>query len=137
MTRTASRSASPARTVVNRMFEAFSAKDLQGALETVTDDTLWIHHGSQKLRALRFEGKSGVEKFFLGSFAAKFDYFRPLSFIEEGDTVIVIGEESFAMDGVGKAINRWVQVYSIEGGLIAGMEEFATSAGAEDYAVVK
>jgi ketosteroid isomerase-like protein len=126
------------RTVVDRMFAAFHAKDLAGALATVSDDTLWIHHGSQKMPSVRFEGKGGAEKFFATSFhAMKIDYFRPLIFIAEGDKVVVIGEESFDMEGVdGKLINRWVQVYTVTDQLISQMEEFATSADAAAYAVI-
>lgn len=127
-----------ARAVVDRMFLAFDAKDLAAALETVSDDTVWIHHGSQKMPSVRFEGKSGAEKFFQTSFTAmKIDYFRPLSFIEQGDKVVVLGEESYVMDGIeGKLTNKWVQIYTVKNGLIARMEEFATSADAAAYMVV-
>lgn len=127
-----------ARDVVDRMFVAFNAKDLDGALATVSEDTLWIHHGSQKMQSLRFVGKSGASKFFQTSFhAMKIDYFRPLSFIEQGDTVAVLGEESFEMEGIeGKLTNKWVQVYTVVDGLITRMEEFATSADETSYMVV-
>jgi ketosteroid isomerase-like protein len=120
------------------MFKAFNAKDLAGALATVSEDTLWIHHGSQKMPSVRFEGKSGAEKFFGTSFSAMtIDYFRPLNFIEAKDTVVVIGEESYVMDGIeGKLTNKWVQIYTIKDGLITKMEEFATSADADAYLVV-
>lgn len=130
---------SPARAIVDAMFTAFNAKDLDAALATVTEDTLWIHHGSQKMPSVRFEGKSGAEKFFQTSFhAMKIDYFRPLHFIEESDQIVVIGEESYVMDGIdGKLTNKWVQIYTIRDGLIAKMEEFATSADAAAYMTVK
>ncbi|NPD17648.1 nuclear transport factor 2 family protein [Xinfangfangia sp. D13-10-4-6] len=128
----------PVRAVIDRMFTAFNAKDLPGALATVSDDTLWIHHGSQKMPSVRFEGKSGAEKFFGTSFSAmKIDYFRPLTFIEQGDKVVVLGEESYVMDGIeGKLSNKWVQVYTVANGLITKMEEFATSADPASYLVV-
>lgn len=127
------------RTVVDRMFAAFNAKDLGGALATVSDDTIWIHHGSQKMPSVRFEGKGGAEKFFATSFnAMKIDYFRPLTFIEQGDKVVVLGEESYVMDGIdGKLSNKWVQVYTVTAGLIDKMEEFATSAEPGTYMVVR
>ena len=127
------------RSVVDRMFTAFTAKDLAGALATVSDDTLWIHHGSQKMPSVRFEGKSGAEKFFGTSFTAmKIDYFRPLTFIEEGDKVVVLGEESYEMAGIeGQLSNKWVQVYTVADGAITRMEEFATSADPASYMVVR
>lgn len=127
------------RAVVDRMFAAFNAKDLPAALATVSEDTLWIHHGSQRMPSVRFEGKSGAEKFFGTSFTAmEIDYFRPLTFIEEGDKVVVLGEESYVMAGIeGKLSNKWVQVYTVTNGLISKMEEFATSAEPAAYMVVK
>lgn len=126
------------RVVVDRMFDAFNAKDLAAAIATVSDDTLWIHHGTQKMPSVRFDGKSGAEKFFATSFnAMKIDYFRPLTFIEQGDKVVVLGEESYEMDGIeGKLSNKWVQVYTVSNGLITKMEEFATSADPATYMVV-
>ncbi len=127
------------RAVIDAMFRAFNAKDLAAAIATVSEDTLWIHHGSQKMPSVRFEGKSGAEKFFATSFSAmKIDYFRPLSFITEGDNVVVLGEESYEMDGIeGKLSNKWVQVYTVTDGLISRMEEFATSADPASYLIVR
>lgn len=129
----------PARHVVNRMFEAFNAKNLDAALATVSEDTLWIHHGSQKMMSVRFEGKAGARQFFNTSFdTMQIDYFRPLQFIEQGDKVVVLGEERFTMAGIdGVLNNQWVQVYTVEQGLITRMEEFATSALPDSYLVVR
>lgn len=130
---------SPARAVVDRMFAAFAAKNLNAAVATVTDDSVWTHHGSQKMQSVRFTGRSGVEKFFHTSFnAMRLHYFRPLTFIEDGNRIAVLGEESFDMDGVdGTLTNQWVQVYTIRDGLIAAMDEYATSAAAADYLDVR
>lgn len=127
------------RETVDLMFAAFNAKDLEAALETVSEDTLWIHHGSQKMPSVRFEGKSGAGKFFATSFhAMTIDYFRPLSFIEDGERVVVLGEESYVMEGIdGKLTNKWVQIYTVTEGLIRRMEEFATSAETGAYMVVR
>lgn len=127
------------RAVIDAMFRAFNAKDLAAAIATVSEDTLWIHHGSQKMPSVRFEGKSGAEKFFATSFSAmKIDYFRPLSFISQGDSVVVLGEESYEMDGIeGKLSNKWVQLYTVTDGLISRMEEFATSADPASYLIVR
>ena len=130
---------SQARAVVDAMFTAFSEKDLNAALATVAEDTLWIHHGSQKMPSVRFEGKSGATKFFQTSFhAMKIDYFRPLHFIEQGDQIVVIGEESYLMEGIGGQLNnKWVQIYTTRDGLITRMEEFATSAEGPAYLTVR
>lgn len=127
----------PARAIVETMFRAFNDQDLAAAQATVSEDTLWIHHGSQKMPSLRFEGKSGTEQFFHTAFTSiAFDYFRPLTYIEEGDTVVVVGEESFTREGEDKVSNKWVQIYTVQSGLIAKMEEFATSAATADYITI-
>lgn len=127
-----------ARKIIDQMFSAFHARNLEDALATVSEDTLWIHHGSQKMMSVRFEGRNGARQFFSTSFEAmKIDYFRPLRFIEEGNTVVVIGEEKFTMQGIdGTLSNQWVQVYTVENGLITKMEEFATSALPDAYLIV-
>jgi ketosteroid isomerase-like protein len=128
----------PARHVVETMFAAFSQKDLALAVSTVSDDTLWIHHGTQKLPSVRFVGKAGVRQFFETNFSAmQVDYFRVKQLLEDGDTVVALGEEQFTMDGMpGAMAQRWVQVYTVRNGLITRMEEFATSAAEADYRVV-
>lgn len=130
---------SPTRAVVDRMFAAFAAKDLDAAVATVTEDSVWTHHGSQKMQSVRFTGRSGVSQFFHTSFnAMSVHYFRPLTFIEDGDTIAVTGEESFDMQGVdGTLTNRWVQIYTLRDGLIARMDEYATSAADTDYIHVR
>jgi ketosteroid isomerase-like protein len=130
--------ATQARKIIDQMFSAFQARNLEDALATVSEDTLWVHHGSQKMMSVRFEGKSGASSFFKTSFdTMKIEYFRPLRFIEEGNTVVVLGEEKFTMDGIeGTLINQWVQVYTVENGLITKMEEFATSTLPDAYLVI-
>ena len=49
---------------LDKMYQAFGQQNVEGAVATVSDDTVWIHHGTQKLPSLRFEGKSGVTQFF-------------------------------------------------------------------------
>lgn len=127
------------KVVVDRMYAAFAKQDLQAALATITDDSIWIHHGSQRLPSLRFEGRSGVEKFFHTNFSTiQMEYFRVLKTIQDGNIVTVFGEEKFTMPGQDSpSAQKWVQVYTIKDGLIASMEEYATSAADTDYQVIK
>jgi ketosteroid isomerase-like protein len=128
----------PERRAVEAMFTAFRNHDLQGALRTVSDDTVWIHHGTQKLPSLRFVHKKGVEQFFAINFASmKMEYFRVNRFLQDGNTVAAFGEEKFTMEGQeGAMAQKWVQVYTVDNGLITRMEEFATSVDDADYRVV-
>lgn len=125
--------------VVNKMFQAFSAKDLEAAVATVSEDTVWTHHGSQKLPSLHFKGRSGVRKFFATNFNTMHaEYFRVLKTIQSGNLVVAFGEENFLIDGRdGNFAQKWVQVYTVVNGLITRMEEFATSAEEPEYIVVE
>lgn len=124
--------------VVQKMFAAFKAQDLEEAVGTVSADTVWVHHGTQKLPSLRFVGKPGVRQFFEISFSTmQVEYFRPLTFVQEGSTVVVTGEERFTMPGSEDGLaQKWVQIYTVREGLITRMEEFATSAAERDYQVI-
>ncbi|OTG94976.1 nuclear transport factor 2 family protein [Acinetobacter sp. ANC 3832] len=127
------------KTIVDKMFLAFSAQNLDAAVATVSDDTVWIHHGTQKLPSLRFEGKSGVREFFNTNFTTMHaEYFDILKTIQQDDTVVVLGQEKFFIDGQeGYAAQKWVQVYTVKDGLITRMEEFATSREDSEYIIVK
>lgn len=124
--------------VVEKMFAAFAAKDVVQAVGTVSDDTLWIHHGTSKLPPMRFVGKSGVQKFFETNFhSMQMEYFRVQQILHQGKLVIALGEEKFTMTGRdGAMAQKWVQVYNVENGLITRMDEFATSAEIEEYGIV-
>ncbi len=129
----------PEKAVVQKMFDAFSKQDLEGAVATVTPDSVWIHHGTTKLPAIRFEGKDNVRQFFHVNFTTmKTEYFRVKKLLQDGNTVIAFGEEKFTTTGKeGHMAQQWVQVYTIKDGLIATMDEYATSFEAPEYIVVK
>ena len=126
----------PEKEVVDRMFAAFYERDLDAAVSTVSDDTMWIHHGTQKLPSLRFVGKNGVRQFFETSFTAMtVEYFRIGRTIQEGNVVVVFGNEKFTIEA-GVMTQKWVQVYTVADGLITQMEEFATSVSDAEYGVI-
>ena len=126
------------KALLQRMFEAFAAQDVEGAASTVTDDSVWIHHGTQKLGSVRFEGKDAVRQFFEINFTTMVvEYFEVMRMVQEGDIVAVFGREKFTMAGSEAPLQQeWVQVYTIRDGLISRMEEFATSAVEGDYTVL-
>lgn len=125
--------------VIDRMYAAFYAQNLEDAVATVSEDVVWIHHGSQKLPSQQFEGKSGVSKFFNFFFTSmKAEYFRIMTTIQQDSTVVVTGEEKFFMEGNPEPLaQKWVQIYTVKNGLITRLEEFATSVDPASYQVVK
>ncbi|HUH27255.1 nuclear transport factor 2 family protein [Gelidibacter sp.] len=119
----------PARTVVDNMFSAFSSGDIEKFVATVSDDTVWIYHGTQLIPAGVFEKKEGVRTFFTNILErTEIINFEPQQFIVEGNTVVVLGKEHQRVKRSGRELKqKWVQIYTVENGLITRMEEFATS----------
>ncbi len=111
------------------MFTAFGKGDVDAFVATVSDDTVWVYHGTQVIPKGRYEGKEGVRKFFQGIMqGSEILQFEPREFIVEGNKVAVLGHEHQRVRRSGKELKQqWVQVYTVANGLISRMEEFATS----------
>ena len=117
------------KNTVGQMFEAFRKGDNEGVVDTVSEDSLWVYHGTQVIPPSSFEGKDGVRKFFTrilkGTEVLKFETDE---FIIEGNKVVVLGNEHQRVRKSGKELKqKWVQIYTVENNLITKMEEFATS----------
>ena len=115
--------------VVDNMFAAFAKGDIDSILETVTEDTVWIYHGTQVIPKAEYHGKEGARKFFAGILnGTEVLKFEPEKFIIQDNMVVILGNEHQKIKKSGKELKqKWVQVYTIENNLIARMEEFATS----------
>ena len=118
-----------AKIVVEKMFEAFTLENVDKILETVSEDTIWIYHGTQIIPKGEYKGKEGVRKFFAGILnGTEIIKFQPEQYIIEGNRVVVLGNEHQKVKRSGKELKqKWVQVYTVENDLITRMEEFATS----------
>lgn len=118
-----------ARTVVENMFEAFSSGDVEKFVATVSNDTVWVYHGTQIIPKGTFEGKEGVRKFFNNILdRTEILAFEPHQYIVEENTVVVLGQEHQKVKRSGRELKqKWVQIYTVENDLITRMEEFATS----------
>lgn len=117
------------KSVVEKMFTAFSAGDVEKFLETVSDDTVWIYHGTQVIPKGTYEGVEGARKFITGILDnTEIINFEPLEYISEGDKVVVLAREHQKTKRSGKELKQqWVQVYTVKNDLITRMEEFASS----------
>jgi len=118
-----------AKQTVNKMFEAFASGNVDKILETVSDDTVWIYHGTQVIPKGEYSGKDGARRFFEGILnGTEIIKFEPEQFIAEENMVVVLGNEHQKVKRSGRELKqKWVQVYTIENNLIARMEEFAAS----------
>ena len=119
----------PAKEVIEKMFAAFAEGNVEKILETVSEDSVWIYHGTQIIPKARFEGKDGARTFFSNILNhTEVLNFEPRQYIVEGDMVVVLGSEHQRVKRSGKELRQqWVQVYTVENDLITRMEEFATS----------
>lgn len=117
------------KAVVEKMFEAFSEGDVEKFVGTVSEDTVWIYHGTQIIPAGTFEKKDGVRTFFINIMErTEIINFEPQQYIVEGNMVVVLGKEHQRVKRSGRELKqKWVQIYTIENNLITKMEEFATS----------
>ena len=118
-----------ARTVVERMFTAFSNGDIEGFVETVSPRTVWIYHGTQIIPKGTYEGIEGARKF-ISSILNNTEIieFEPQQYICDSNMVAVLGREHQRVKKSGRELKqKWVQVYTVEDDLITRMEEFATS----------
>lgn len=118
-----------AKSVIDKMFAAFATGNVNAILETVSEDTIWIYHGTQIIQKGIYEGKDGASVFFKNILNGNDIFgFTPTQFITEGNTVVVLGNEHMRMKHNGQETKQnWVQVYTVENNLISRMEEFASS----------
>ncbi|MBZ0244454.1 MAG: nuclear transport factor 2 family protein [Cyclobacteriaceae bacterium] len=118
-----------AKAVVDKMFSAFSSGDVEKFVATVSDNTVWIYHGTQIIPAGTFEKREGVRAFFSNILdKTEIISFEPQQFIVEGKMVVVLGQEHQRVKRSGRELKqKWVQIYTVENDLITRMEEFATS----------
>ena len=119
----------PAKAVVEKMFKAFSSGDADKFVATVSEDTVWIYHGTQIIPAGTFEKKEGVRNFYTNIMErTEIINFEPQQYIVERNMVVVIGREHQKVKRSGRELKqKWVQIYTVENELITKMEEFASS----------
>ncbi len=96
---------------------------------TVSEDTVWIYHGTHIIPAGTFEKKEGVRTFFTNIMErTEIINFEPQQFIVEGNMVVVLDREHQRVKRSGRELKqKWVQIYTVENNLITKMEEFAAS----------
>ena len=78
---------------IKRGFDAFNSGDVQTVMETWTDDVRWEGSNAEGLPGSgRHEGKDAVMRM-LGEVTEQWESFNPTpdEFIEQGDTVVVLG----------------------------------------------
>lgn len=120
---------SSSKNVVETMFAAFAEGSVDKILDTVSEDSIWIYHGTQVIPKSQVEGKEGARKFFSNILNnTEVLHFEPRQFIVQDNMVVVLGNEHQRVKRSGKELKqKWMQVYTVENNLISRMEEFAAS----------
>lgn len=112
---------------VERMFAAFNDGDLDALVETVHPESEWTYYGANpRIGIGRMKGRSDVRRFF-ERILRRLDVsaFEPREYLQQGDTVVVLGSESGTVRETGDPFhNEWAQLYTVEDGLITRMAEY-------------
>lgn len=113
--------------IVQRMFAAFGAGDLDALLETVHPQSRWTYYGANpRLGRAEFSGHAAVRRFFEGILERlEMTAFETREFVAEGDTVVIFGGEAGTVRSTGAPFrNEWSQKYVVQDGLITTMVEY-------------
>src|SRR5687768_9789496 len=95
------------KSVVEKMFAAFGSGDVEKFLATVSDDTVWIYHGTQVIPKGTYEGVKGARKFITGILDnTEILNFEPLEYISQDSKVVVLGREHQRVKKSGKELKQ-------------------------------
>lgn len=119
--------------VVKRMFAAFGTGNMEDLKKTLSDNTVWVYHGTEEIPYNgTYTGKDEVVKF-IGNIITHVDIegFQTDLFFENGNRVVVLGSEKQRIKKNGELLEQdWVQSFLVENGLITRLDEFANTAHA-------
>jgi len=113
--------------VVKDVYGRFAKGDIDGFLNLCADHIEWVVNGPANLEKCNaFKGRRGVREF-LNILAGSWEFssFTPQQFFTEGQTVVVLGEETGKdkSSGIGFE-NRWAHVFDVRGEQIVRFREF-------------
>ena len=123
---------SPAE-IVKAMFAAFGAGNMEELKKTLSDNTVWVYHGTDEIPYNgTYTGKDEVVKF-IGNIITHVDIegFQANHFFENGNRVVVLGNEKQRIKKNRELLEQdWVQSFVVEDGLITRLDEFVNTAHA-------
>ena len=123
---------SPAE-IVKAMFAAFGAGNMEELKKTLSDNTVWVYHGTDEIPYNgTYTGKDEVVKF-IGNIITHVDIegFQANHFFENGNRVVVLGNEKQRIKKNRELLEQdRVQSFVVEDGLITRLDEFANTAHA-------
>ena len=117
--------------VVQEMLTAFGKGDMEALKRTLSDDTIWVYHGTEGIPYNgTYRGKEGAVKFIM-NIMTNVDVldFQVTKILADQNTVIVLGSEKQKIKSNGEVLEqKWVQIYTLENDLITRLDEFANTA---------
>jgi uncharacterized protein len=120
------------RQVVEAIYKGFETGDMEAILNNMSEEIVWLHPGNPEEIpfAGRFEGKTGVQRFFDTAFAVIDVLEQKIhSFEASGEKVIVIGYEHMRVKTTGKEYqSNWIHMYTVKDGKAVVFEEFIDTA---------
>lgn len=105
---------------IRKAYAAFNARDLDGALATMTPDVDWPNG----MEGGRVHGHDGVRAYWTRQWGMINPHVEPVSFDEDDGRRVIVGVQQVVKEHSGKILlDRMVHhVYSLRDGLICGME---------------
>ena len=113
--------------IVKEVYRRFAEGDIDGFLKLCADDVEWVVNGPANLEKCRsYRGIDGVRAFLaILDRTWAFSSFTPREFIDGGDKVVVLGEETGTDLATGGHFeNRWAHVFTVRDRLIVTFREF-------------
>jgi ketosteroid isomerase-like protein len=103
--------------IVQDVYKNFGERNVPGVLAHFDKDVVWMRPDAPEIPFCgTYNGHEGMIKFFtLVSQTIKMDSFVPSQFLSNGETVVVMGEDSAHVISTGKSYTTyWIQVFVLK-----------------------
>jgi uncharacterized protein len=117
--------------IAQNLYAAFGRGDLPFILDGLATDVEWAYPGPDTIPfAGRFRGRDAVTGFFAKlSESVELLEFEPRTFVNDGETVVVLGHERGNARRTGRAFEvDWAHVFIIREGKVASFVEYTDTA---------
>jgi len=103
--------------IVQDVYKNFGERNVPGVLAHFDKDVVWLRPDAPEIPFCgTYNGHEGMIKFLtLVSQTIKIDSFAPKQFLGNGDTVVVVGEDSAHVISTGKSYTtHWIQLFRLK-----------------------
>lgn len=117
--------------IVRAGYEAFGRGDIDALLDTMDNNIEWTSPGPSDLAtAGKRQGQQQVRQFFATvNELYDFQKFEANTFVADGDTVVVLGDDTITVKATGKTVSEsWAHVFTIKNGKIVRFQEYIDTA---------